>query len=326
MRLNYRHLRCFWAVARHGTILRASRELHISRPAITAQIRKLERALGHALFERTGRTLRLTATGRHVYGYAEDIFALGRDLTDSLRPGAAPGVTEFRVGLSDALPKMVAHRMLASLLEQGEPLRLHVVEGRPEPLMAQLATHEVDLVLSDMPMPVGMAVRSFEHVLGECGVTVFAQAALSARLRGDFPESLNGAPWLLPSPGSALRTALDRWFAERQIEPRVVAEIQDSALLKSFGKAGVGLFAAPSAVEKEIREQYRVAPVGRIPEVRERFFAISTERQIRHPAVLAIVNAARSELLRTAGRPPRGSGSSRGGRSGHGFVPASAPP
>jgi LysR family transcriptional activator of nhaA len=296
-RLNYRHLHYFWAVARLGTLARAAGELHVSQPAISAQLRKLERSLGARLLERSGRTLQLTETGRQVFRYAEEIFAVGGELVEAVRTGSSGRPLELRVGVADVVPKMVVYRLLSAALALGEPVQLHVREGRPEALIADLATHELDLLITDAPLGAGHSVRAFEHLLGECGIAVLATASLASGLAGAFPGSLDGAPWLLPTPDSALRRSLDRWLADRGVRPRVVAEIEDGALLKAFGQAGAGVFAVPAAVEQEIRRQYGVERIGVTDEVIERFYGISVERRIRHPAVLAVTELARVELF-----------------------------
>lgn len=297
MALNYRHLLYFWSVARLGTLARAARELHVSQPAISAQLRKLERSLGERLFERSGRTLQLTEAGRLVFRYADEIFALGRELADAVQGEAGAHPLELRVGVTDVVPKAVSYRLLSAALQLAEPVRLHIREDRPERLIAELATHQLDLVLSDAPIASGTAVRAFEHVLGECGVTVFGTAAHVKAYREGFPATLDGAPWLLPTTDSTLRRSLDRWFVDYGIRPNVVAEIEDSALLKSFGQAGAGVFAIASAVEAEIQRKYGVEVIGRTNEIRERFLAISVERRIRHPAVVAVTDLARRELF-----------------------------
>jgi LysR family transcriptional activator of nhaA len=297
MQLNYKHLQYFWSVARLGTLARAARELHVSQPAISAQLRKLERSLGEPLFEKQGRTLQLTEMGRVVFRYAEEIFSLGRELTDAVRGHPASRGLELRVGVTDAVPKVVSYRLLSAALQLEDPVRLRVHEDRPERLVGELATHQLDLVLSDASIATGMSVKAFEHVLGECGVTFFGTRGLVERYGRVFPDALDGAPWLLPTTDSTLRRSLDRWFSDHGLVPSVVAEIEDDALLKAFGQGGAGVFAAASAVEREIRQQYGVEVIGRTDEIRERFLAISVERRIRHPAVVAVTDLARRELF-----------------------------
>ena len=295
--LNYHHLLYFWTVAREGSITRAAGALHLTQPAISAQLRTLEQALGEKLFERRGRHLALTDTGRLVYRYAEEIFSIGRELQETLagRPTGRP--TRLVVGVVDSMPKLMIYRLLEQAVRGAEPVRLMLREGTAERLLADLAIHAVDVVLSDAPVPPSVRIKAFSHLLGECGVTIFGTPTLLDAHRRRFPDSLDGAPFLLPMEGTTLRRSLDNWFAELDIRPNVVAEIEDSAVLKVFGQAGVGLFAAPTAVEREVRRQYGVRVVGRVEAIRESFYAISAERRIRHPAVLAISSSARRELF-----------------------------
>ena len=295
--LNYHHLLYFWTVARLGSIARATGELNLTQPAISAQLRTLERALGEKLFAKSGRNLVLTDVGRLVYRYADEIFRTGRELQETLagRPSGRP--VRFTVGVSDAMPKLLTYRLLEPAFGLAQPVRLILREDKPERLLADLAIHEIDLVLADSPVPSGVNVRAYSHQLGECGVTIFGAPALARACRRRFPRSLDGAPFLLPSSNSVLRRSLDQWFTAQRIQPVEIAEIEDSAVLKVFGQSGTGLFAAPTAVESEVRRQYAVSVVGRIEAVRERFYAISIERKISHPAVLAITRAARRDLF-----------------------------
>jgi LysR family transcriptional activator of nhaA len=295
--LNYHHLLYFWVVAREGSIARATQVLRLAQPTISAQIRSLEGQLGERLFARQGRGLVLTEAGRTVYRYADEIFGLGRELLDVVKGRPAGRPARFSVGVADVVPKLVAHRLLEPALRLAGSLRLVCREDHAERLLAALALHEVDLVLSDAPIPPSVRVRGFSHLLGECGVVIFGAPKLAAARRRGFPRSLDGAPFLLPVEATSLRRALDSWFEARGMRADVIGEFEDSALLKVFGQAGRGLFAGPAAIEREICAQYGVRVVGRIPEVRERFYAISPERRIRHPAVAAITEAARDRLF-----------------------------
>ncbi len=292
--LNYHHLYYFWTVAHAGSIARASRELRLSQPTISNQVKTLESALGHKLFERQGRSLVLTDVGRTALRYADDIFQTGRELQQALKGLPTRERIQFVVGVTDVIPKLVAERLLQSAVAAVKDLRLVCREGPLPQLMASLALHELDVVLADGPAPESVRVRAFSHLLGECGATFLAAPKLS-HLRKGFPASLGGAPVLLPAPGTALRRSLERWFEARAVRPVVAGEFDDSALLKAFGARGLGFFAAPSVIEKEICAQFDVAPIGRVDEIRERFYAISVERRLRHPAVVAIAEAARSE-------------------------------
>lgn len=293
-RLNYQHLYYFWTVATEGNISRACEKLHLTQPTVSAQLGVFEQAIGDKLFHRDGRELTLTDTGRGVFHYAEEIFALGRELTGFLNGRGGGHVQRLTVGIADGLPKLLAYRLLEPALRLAEPIRLICHEDKPERLLAEIALHSVDLVLSDVPATPGAGVRVFNHSLGESVVGVFGTADLAERYRPGFPRSLNGAPFLLPTTSLAVRRALDQWFAVENISPNVRAEIADSALLKTFGTAGVGLFVAPILVEDEVCRQYRVELLGTLDEVQERFYAISAQRKIQHPAVLAILEAVRS--------------------------------
>jgi LysR family transcriptional activator of nhaA len=246
---------------------------------------------------RSGRSLVLTEIGRVVYGYAEEIFELGRELTDTLkgRPSGRP--VRFTVGITDAMPKLIAYRLLEPALGMQPPVHLVCREGKAQPLLAELMVHGLDLVLADAPAGPDSRIRAFNHLLGECGITIFASAPLAERFGKNFPSSMEGAPFLLPTAGTTLRRSLDQWFEEQGIRPRLVGEMEDSALVKVFGASGTGLFPAPSVIEKEIRRQYGVRPLGEIEGVRERFYAISVERKLKNPAVIAISESARERLF-----------------------------
>jgi LysR family transcriptional activator of nhaA len=296
--LNYHHLLYFWTVAREGSIARATERLNLSQPAISTQIRTLERAIGEKLFAKRGRNLVLTDVGRLVFRYANEIFTVGRELQETLAgTGRADRPARLTVGVVDALPKIVAFRLLEPALHHPDPVRLVLREDKPERLIADLSIHELDLVLSDAPIAPTVHVRAFSHLLGECGVTVFGTPALARRYRSRFPQSLDGAPVLLPTENTVLRRSLDAWFEVQGLRPHIVGEIEDSAVVKVFGHAGAGLFMAPSAIEAEVQRQYEVRVVGRIDAIRERFYAITVERRITHPVVLAISTTARHELF-----------------------------
>ena len=303
--LNYHHLRYFWVVAREGSIAKASKRLRVAQPTISGQLRMLEEALGHKLLERAGRGIAPTEVGEMVYRFADEIFPLGQELLDAVhgRPSGRP--VRFRVGVADVVPKLIAHRILAPVLSLPENISLVVTEDRPERLFAELAVHGLDLVLTDAPLPPGAKVKAFNHVLGESGVSIFGTTELANEVRENFPASLDDAPWLLPTHDSSLRRSLDAWMELKGIHPRVVAEFEDSALLKVFGRAGAGLFAASSLLEDEIVRHFDVDRVGRLDAVSEQFYAISVERRIRHPAVAAITLAARDSLFCEVQQAPR---------------------
>lgn len=295
--LNYHHLRYFWAAAKEGGVTRASEKLNISQPTVSAQIRDLEEALGAKLFARAGRRLVLTDVGRVAYRYADEIFGLGRELLDTVKGRSTGRAPRLAVGIANVVPKLIAYRLLEPALALDPPVQIVCHEDKPERLLAELAVHELDLVLSDAPVGPGLSVRAYNHVLGECGVAIFGTEKLAAAHRARFPRSLDGAPFLLPTPGTTLGRSLEEWFDAQGIRPRVVGHFEDSALLKVFGQAGRGLFPAPAAIEAEVMREHGVRRVGAVDSVRERFYAISVERKLKHPAVLAISGAARAMLF-----------------------------
>jgi len=294
--LNYHHLLYFWMAAREGSITRACRQLHLTQPTVSGQIRALEKKLKLRLFERAGRSIRLTDAGQMVYRYADEIFSLGRELEESLVGQPAGRPLRLVVGVADALPKLMVHRLLEPALKLDQEVRITCIDGEPDRLIARLALHEIDLVVSDFPANPQLGVKTFNHLLGDCGVSFLARNDLARRYRRGFPQSLHGAPMLLPGENSALRRGLEQWFDERGIRPLVRGVFSDSALLKAFGAFGDGIFVAPTAVEDEVRRMYRVGLIGRDDEVRERFYAISVEKRLKHPAVVAISKIARRTL------------------------------
>jgi LysR family transcriptional activator of nhaA len=290
-RLNYRHLLYFWVVAKEGTITRAAERLGLTVQTISGQLALLERDFGTALFVPEGRRLALTEAGRVALGYADQIFLLGEQLRESIAGGVGDRSLRLTVGVSDALPKLVAYRLLEPALRLPEGLRLTCHEDRFDVLLADLALHKLDVVLADRAAGSGTGLRVYSHVLGESSVAVFGTPALAQRHRPNFPDSLDRAPMLLPTRHSALRGKLESWFQGHGVRPRVVAEFDDTALLKTFASHGAGLFPAPSLLIEDLHARYGVDPVGILPEVQEQFYAISKERRIKHPAVEAIRSA-----------------------------------
>lgn len=290
---NYHHLHQFWTVVREGGVTRASEKLNVSQPTVSTQIRELEQALGEKLLTRTGRGVGLTEVGRRVYRYADEIFGLGRELVESVKGHPTGSPPRLAVGIAMVVPKLVAYQMIEPALHLPQPVRLHCVLSTPEQLLAELAIYALDVVLADAPAPPAVKVQAYSHLLGECGVSIFGQARLAATYRRHFPASLDGAPFLLPRKDSALRLALNVWFEQKRIRPHIIGTFEDTALLEAFGQAGVGLFAMPSAIEAEVQRQYRVRPVGHLHGIRERYYAITVERKLKHPAVVAIAERAR---------------------------------
>jgi len=299
--LNLKHLRYFWAVASNGSIARASEVLHLTPQTISGQLAELEKQVGTKLFEKVGRNLALTDTGRVVFGYADEMFRLSNELQDVLA-GRAPGSrVTLNVGIAMVVPKLLAYRVLAPVLSLEDPVLLVCNEAPLVDLLADLSVHKLDLVLADSPVSPTLNIRAYNHVLGESGISLFARESDARQYRENFPESLNGAPMLMPTASSALRRSLELWFDRLGIRPFVVAEFEDRALMKAFGEAAAGLFTIPTAVEGDVLEKYAVQVVGRTEEVKERFFAISTERRIKHPAISAITESARLDLFSNMG-------------------------
>ncbi len=284
---NYNHLFYFWTVARHGSVSRASEELLVAQPTVTEQIRKLEESLGVKLFEKAGRGIRLTDHGQLLFSYADKIFRLGREMREVIAGRAATPPVQLVVGIAQSLPKLVAYQLIAPAL-QIPSMRLLCLEDRPEQLFARLAIHQLDLVLSDAPIPAAVNVKAFNHRLAQCGIS-FMVAGRRPQQR--FPRILDGMPFLMPEPNTPLHNSLETWFSKHRVRPAIVAEFSDSALLKIFGQEGVGAFAVPTIVERDVAKRYHVGTLGRTTEITEEFYAITTDRRITHPAITRIVNA-----------------------------------
>ncbi len=294
--INYKHLHYFWAVAKQGGVSRASEHLHLTPQTISGQISLLEDSLGEALFSKVGRNLELTEAGRLVLGYADEIFSLGGELEDTMRnlPSGRPLV--FKVGIVDVVPKTIAYRLLAPALELESNVRIICKENNLETLLAELALHRIDMVLADSPIPTSLNIRGFSHSLGECGISFLGKPEIAKSLQQPFPQSLNGAPLLLPSEINQMQGRLLYWLDSLHIHPRIIGEFDDSALMKAFGQAGAGIFITPTAIAAENMSQYGVELIGSTDDVREHFYAISVERKISHPAVAAITETARGWL------------------------------
>ena len=296
--MNFKHLHYFWVTARAGGIMRAGEQLHTTPQTLSGQIKLLEGWLGRQLFRKAGRQLELTEHGRLALGYADQIFSLGSDLESALRQvRGGPRRLDFRVGVADSVSKSVAYRLLEPALTIGQPVKLLASEGKFEDLLAQLALHRLDLVIADEPMPKRVSVKAFNHSLGSSAVSFFAAAGLKSRIKGVFPNSLDGVPMLVPGATSAVRQQLEGWFARHQISPVVVGEFDDAALMKAFGREGQGIFIAPSVLEEETCAQFGAVVIGRTSELVEDFYAVTVERRITHPCVLAITDAARGQLF-----------------------------
>jgi LysR family transcriptional activator of nhaA len=302
--VNYHHLFYFWLVAREGSLARASTELRLAQSTVSKQIHQFEDVLGHPLFAKSGRRLVLTESGRVVFRYADEIFGLGREMLDTLRDRPVGRPLRVTIGIADVVPKLIAEHVLAPALRLTEAVRLVCREDKPDRLLAELALHELDLILTDAPASPNVNVRAFSHLLGESSITFFGRGELATKYRRNFPASLHGAPVLLPTENTVLRRSLEQWFDARDVRPNIVGEFEDSALLKVFGLRGAGLFPAPSVIAKEVEAEYKVRSIGQVPEVRERLYAVTVERRIKHPAVVAICDAARTLVFQEGGVPP----------------------
>ena len=304
--LNYHHLLYFWTVVRRGGVAAAAEELRLAPSTVSVQVRRLEESLSEKLLRKSGRRLALTEMGRLVYGYADEIFSMGREMTEALRGRPTGRAMRLVVGVADVVEKLVAERLIAPALRLPEPVRVVCREASPAQLLGALARHEVDMLLTDTPVGAEVEVRAYNHLLGESGVSFVATPALAAACRRGFPRSLDGRPMLLPTENMAIRRSLDQWLEERQIRPQVVGEFEDGALLREFGTAGHGVFVTPTMVEKALLRAHHLRTVGRTEAVRARVYAVSAERRIKHPGVAAICRTALgAEASPEARRAPR---------------------
>jgi LysR family transcriptional regulator, transcriptional activator of nhaA len=286
--LNYHHLFYFWTVAREGTIAKASESLRLAPPTISEQIRSLEESFGAKLFEKKGRGLVLTDSGRVAYDYAEEIFTRGQELTEVLSRGSAGRMARFTIGIADVVPKLIAYRLILPALKLPERIKLICREGDPDKLIAQLGIHEIDLVISDAPLNPSIRIKAFTHMLGQSGLSFFAHPKLVKRLKTRFPKCLDGLPFLMPADNTDLRRSLDHWLDVQGVQPVVVGEFEDSALAAVFSEAAIGAFAAPTSTENQVKRQYGLTVLGRVGDIAASYYAISLDRRLKHPAVIAI--------------------------------------
>lgn len=295
--LNYKHLRYFWVVANEGSITRASELLHLTPQTISGQLGQLEQSLGVKLFSKSGRNLEITEEGITILHYADEIFQLGTELEDSIKRHPGGPTPTFLVGIADAVPKLIAYRILEPALALTEPVRMVCYEDKLENLLSDLAIHKLDLVLADAPISPKLSVRAFNHLLGECGTTFFASDSLLKQSDATFPTILNELPLLIPTRNSAMRNNLDAWLDQKAIRVNISTEFDDSALMKVFGQAGAGIFMAPTTIENEVTQQHQVKIIGRVEELQHHFYAISADRKLKHPAVIAISEIARRKIF-----------------------------
>ncbi|MFT4703920.1 MAG: LysR family transcriptional activator of nhaA [Bradymonadia bacterium] len=293
---NFRHLLYFHTVVREGSVTAAAKALYVTQPTVSAQLRQFEEDLGTELLEREGRGVRPTHAGLVVARYAGEIFGLGTELIAAVQGGAETSLTKVVVGVADVLPKLVVAHLLEPVLRLAD-VRIECRSGHPDELIADLAVHRLDVVLADAPVGPGQHIRAFNHHLGGCGVSFLATPDRAAELCADFPASLDGQPMLMPAKNTVLRRSLDSWFDRNDVHPSLAGEFEDSTFIKVFGGQGLGFFAVPSVIAPEVQEQYGVVCIGQTDEVEERFYAISTERRLRNPAVVALTKAARSQMF-----------------------------
>ena len=295
--LNYSHLKYFWAVAREGSIAKASEVLHLTPQTISGQLKLLEESVGDALFSRIGRGLVLTETGHLVFHYADEIFSLGSELSARLKTGGTGIRANLRVGVVNSIPKLIAMRILQPALTHDSAVRLVCVEGDLKELLGQLAVHQLDMILSDHGISAGLNVKAFTHQIGYSGTSIFAKRKIARKYGKNFPACLHHAPLLLPLASSPMRRALEEWLDGLELVPRTIAEFEDSALMKAFGEEGLGLFPSPTAIAEEIQLMYDARAIGEVPQVIEKYYAISPERRLKHPVVLHIIENARDNLF-----------------------------
>lgn len=296
-KINYQHLFYFWTIANEGSVTRASEKLFLAQPTLSAQLSVLEKSLGEKLFHRRGKTLQLTETGRVVLNYANQIFAIGHELGNYINGNQTAHSQRLTVGIADALPKLIAYRILEPAIKHAQPLQLTCYEDKSQRLFNEIELRNLDIILSDTPTTPSSGNRAFNHLLGESTVSVFGSSQLAKLYLPYFPNSLKGAPFLLPTRDSALRMSLDQWFDTMNIYPKILAEIEDSALLKTFGSGGNALFVAPTVIQHEISQSYQVKTLGTLDKIKERFYAITLPHKAKHPAISAILEHAQSQLL-----------------------------
>ncbi len=295
--LNYHHLRYFWTVARKGGVRKAAEELHVSQPSISAQLRLLEESLGQKLFRRSGRNLVLTDAGQLVLSYADEIFAAGRELMSVIkqRPGKHP--MRLNIGLTDAFPKLIAFQILRAAFRSNEPIHVICREGEIGSLVNHLQAHRLDIVLADEPASSTLKAKTFNHRLGRSGLTFCAAPALAAKLRRNFPQSLDGAPALLPATNMGMRAALETWFDKHEIRPQLVGEFEDSALMEVCSSGGRGFTVVHTVIDRAALKHYNLRVIAKVEDCGSEFYAITAERLLKHPAAIAITQHAYANIF-----------------------------
>lgn len=294
--LNFNHLQYFYAVAREGSVTRAAEVMNVTPQTVSGQLATFEEYIGAPLFTRHGKRMEPNSLGLVTLRYADDIFNLGSELSRTLASHDTSQVANFNVGVVDAIPKVMAFEMLNDCFDIKDRFVLECHEGDLSSLLADLSVNKLDLIISDQPLPIGVSVRAINNYLGQSGVSFFVRTQECERYQSDFPRSLHQAPFLMPGKNSALHQSLESWFVQSKISPKVVAEFEDTALLKFFGQTGRGIFCVATAVERDVLAQFDVSIIGRIDDVSDRFYGISPERKIKHPAVDTVLNAAKRIL------------------------------
>jgi len=297
--INYKQLYYFWNVEKYGGVTRAAEQLYLTPQTISGQVSELKASLGTALFDRVGKRLKLTSAGQLAFSHADEIFQIGKELEALMHGHQDESDLIFRVGISDVIPKSIAYRLLAPAIKIPEPVKLICLEGKLEILFADIAIHKIDLIVSDRPLPTELGIKGFSHLLGESPMAFYAEPELAKKLRGTFPESLNGAPLLLPGAESAMRTALDRWLMKHKLQPRIKGEFDDTALMKAFAQKGLGVFPAPELIAEEVARTHGVELMGVSDEISCRYYAISVQRKLSHPAVVAISASAQNTFFKS---------------------------
>lgn len=308
--LNYHHLLYFWTVARTGSVTAASMELRLAPATVSAQIHELEKSLGEQLLRRSGRKLALTEAGEQVFRYASSIFSLGREMLDALHNHTETSLLRLAIGVADVVPALIAEWLIQPALQISEPVRILCREAAQEELLAKLAIQEIDVMLADTPMVAGHHVRAYNHLLGECGVILVASSELARRHKRHFPQCLDGAPMLLPTDNTSVRRGLEQWFKSLHIRPEIVGEFEDYSLLRAFGEAGLGIMPAPAVLERRVERLFKMKKVGETDAVHYRFFMISAEKKISHPAIAAMLNSARRDIFGRAAQLSRSASAS----------------
>lgn len=295
--LNYHHLKYFWMVVREGSISKASKVLNLTQPTISKQLSQLEEQIGESLFERVSNRMVLTEAGQMAFEYAEEIFSLGQEFLENIRGVSQTKPSQLRVGVSFVMPKLISHKILSPILQTEDKVHLFCEEDHTERLLAELSIQRLDLVLSDAPVSGSVRVKAFNHFLGDCGISFFAEKKLSQSLKGEFPKCLDGAPFVALSHNSLSRRSLDIWLDTNKIRPNIIAEFEDSALMKVFGRNGAGIFSGPSVIKEEICKDNDVVEIGSTEEVKDNFYAITIERKVKHPAVVKLAETARKQVF-----------------------------